>query len=159
METEFDVQIKPGNLFDFKMQVLYKQPVAIITTAIGALMLYGFISSHKWYYLLIAVILIIYPPIDMLRLSFMQAKMIPAFKNGIHYHLSSEGIRVKSGAEEQLVPWENCIKANGTRSSYFVYTGKKTAFIFPKECMKEKTEDVLRIISANMKPEQVKIRF
>ena len=88
METEFDVQIKPGNLFDFKMQVLYKTPVAIITTAIGALMLYGFISSHKWYYLLIAVILILYPPIDMLRLSFMQAKLVPAFKNGIHYHLS-----------------------------------------------------------------------
>lgn len=159
MEAEFDVKIKPGNLFDFKMQVLYKQPVAIITTAIGALMIYGFVTSHKWYYILIAAILIFYPPIDMLRLSFMQAKMVPAFKNGLHYRLSAEGIQVKSGEEEQLIPWGNCIKASGTRSSYFVFTGKNTAFIFPKECMKEKTEDVLRIISANMDPSKVKIRF
>ena len=66
---------------------------------------------------------------------------------------------MKSGEEQQLIPWENCIKASGTRSSYFVFTGKNTAFIFPKECMKEKTEDVLRIISANMDPAKVKIRF
>ena len=99
METEFDVKIKAGNLFDFKMQVLYKQPVTIIMTAIGCLMIYGFISLHQWYYPLIAAILILYPPIDMMRLSVMQAKMVPAFKNGLHYHLSPEGIRVKSGEE------------------------------------------------------------
>lgn len=159
METEIDVKISVGTLYDYKMSTLYKQPVTIIMTAIGCLMIYGFITLHSWYYPVIAAILILYPPIDMLRLSAMQAKMVPAFKNGLHYHLSPEGIRVRSGEQEELVPWENCIKATGTRSSYFVYTGKKTAFIFPKECMKEKTEDVLRIISANMKPEQVKIRF
>ena len=159
METEFDVKISVGTLYDYKMSTLYKQPVTIIITAIGCLMIYGFITLRSWYFPVIAAILILYPPFDMLRLSVMQAKMVPAFKNGMHYHLSPEGIRVKSGEQEELVPWENCIKANGTRSSFFVYTGKKTAFIFPKECMKEKTEDVLRIISANMKPEQVKIRF
>ena len=159
METEFDVKIKAGDLYDFKMQVLYKQPVTIIMTAIGCLMIYGFFALHQWYYPLIAAILILYPPIDMLRLSIMQAKMVPAFKNGLHYHLSPEGIRVKSGEEEQLIPWENCLKATGTRSSYFLFTGKKTAFIFPKECMGEKTEDVLRIISANLAPDKVKIRF
>lgn len=159
METEFDVQIKPGNLFDFKMQVLYKTPVAIITTAIGALMLYGFISSHKWYYLLIAVILILYPPIDMLRLSFMQAKMVPAYKNGTHYHLSPEGVTITVGEETQNAPWSTFTKAAGTRSSYFLYTSKNTALIFPKASMGEKTEDVLRIISANMSPDKVKIRF
>ena len=159
METEFDVTIKPGNLFDFKMQVVYKQPVTIIMTAIGCLMIYGFITTHQWYYPLIALILILYPPIDMLRLSLIQSKLVPAFKNGMHYHLSPEGIKVTVGAEEQLVPWENCIKATGTRGNYFVFTGKNNAFIFPKECMKEKTEDVLRIISANMDPSKVKIRF
>ena len=159
METEFDVKIKAGILYDYKMQVLYKQPVTIIMTAIGGLMIYGFISTHRWYYILIAAILILFPPVDMLRLSLMQARMVPAFKNGLHYHLSAEGIRVRSGEEEQLTEWSNCIKASGTKSSYFVYTGKQTAFIFPKECMGEKTEDVLRIISANMAPEKVKIRF
>ena len=159
METEFDVSIGVGTLYDYKMQTLYKQPVTIIMTAIGCLMIYGFLTLHQWYYPVIAAILILYPPMDMLRLSVMQAKMVPAFKNGLHYHLSKEGIKVRSGEEEQLVSWENCIKATGTRMSYFVYTGKKTAFIFPKECMKEKTEDVLRIISTNMAPDKVKIRF
>ncbi|MBR3039732.1 MAG: YcxB family protein [Lachnospiraceae bacterium] len=159
MEAEFDVKITTGILYDYKMQTLYKQPVTIIMTAIGCLMIYGFFTLQKWYFPLIAAILILYPPIDMLRLSVLQAKLVPAFKNGLHYRLSPEGIYVKSGEEEQTVPWENCIKATGTRSSYFVYTGKKTAFIFPKECMKEKSEDVLRIISANMSPDKVKIRF
>jgi hypothetical protein len=159
LETEFDVKITTSALFDFKMQVLYRQPVTIIMTAIGCLMIYGFITLRQWYFPLIALILILYPPIDMLRLSVMQAKMVPAFKNGMHYKLSPEGILVKSGEEEQLVSWENCTKASGSRSSYFIFTGKKNAFILPKADMKEKTEDVLRIISANMAPEKVKIRF
>ncbi|MBR6093768.1 MAG: YcxB family protein [Lachnospiraceae bacterium] len=159
METEFDVKITVSALFDYKMQVLYRQPVTIIMTAIGCLMIYGFITMHQWYYPVIAAILILYPPIDMLRLSVMQAKMVPAFKNGMHYKLSAEGVLVRTGEEEQLVPWENCIKATGSRSSYFIFTGKKNAFILPRADMKEKTEDVLRIISANMAPEKVKIRY
>jgi len=159
LETEFDVKITVSALFDYKMQVLYRQPVTIIMTAIGCLMIYGFITMHQWYYPVIAAILILYPPIDMLRLSVMQAKMVPAFKNGMHYKLSAEGVLVRTGEEEQLVPWENCIKATGSRSSYFIFTGKKNAFILPRADMKEKTEDVLRIISANMAPEKVKIRY
>ena len=159
METEFDVKITVSALFDYKMQVLYRQPVTIIMTAIGCLMIYGFITMHQWYYPVIAAILILYPPIDMFRLSVMQAKMVPAFKNGMHYKLSAEGVLVRTGEEEQLVPWENCIKATGSRSSYFIFTGKKNAFILPRADMKEKTEDVLRIISANMAPEKVKIRY
>ena len=122
METEFDVKINTGHLFDYKMQVLYKQPVTIIMTAIGCLMIYGFITLHHWYYPVIAAILILYPPIDMLRLSVMQAKMVPAFKNGLHYKLSPEGILVKSGEEEQLVEWKQCIKATNSSKSYFVFT-------------------------------------
>ena len=159
METEFDVKITVSALYDYKMQVLYRQPVTIIMTAIGCLMIYGFVTMHQWYYPVIAAILILYPPIDMLRLSIMQAKMVPAFKNGMHYKLSAEGVLVRSGEEEQLVPWENCTKATGSRSSYFIFTGKKNAFILPRADMKEKTEDVLRIISANMSPEKVKIRY
>ena len=159
METEFDVKINTGHLFDYKMQVLYKQPVTIIMTAIGCLMIYGFITMRQWYFPIIAAILILYPPIDMLRLSVMQAKMVPAFKNGLHYRLSPEGIVVKSGEEEQQIPWEQCVKATGSSKSYFVFTGKKNAFIFPRQCMGEKTEDVLRIICANMDPKNVKIKY
>ena len=159
METEFDVKITVSALYDYKMQVLYRQPVTIIMTAIGCLMIYGFITMHQWYYPLIAAILILYPPIDMLRLSVMQAKMVPAFKNGMHYKLSAEGVLVKSGEEEQLVPWENITKATGSRTSLFLFTGKKNAFILPRACMGEKTEDVIRIISANVAPEKVKIKY
>ena len=159
METEFDVKITVSALYDYKMQVLYRQPVTIIMTAIGCLMIYGFITMHQWYYPLIAAILILYPPIDMLRLSVMQAKMVPAFKNGMHYKLSAEGVLVRSGEEEQLVPWDNITKATGSRTSLFLFTGKKNAFILPRTCMGEKTEDVIRIISANVAPEKVKIKY
>lgn len=159
MEVDFDTKINTSVLFDYKLQTLYKQPVTIIMTAIGCLMIYGFITLHRWYYPLIAAILILYPPIDMLRLSFMQAKMVPAYKNGTHYHLSAEGVEITVGEESQKAPWSTFTKAAGTRSSYFLYTSKNTALIFPKASMGEKTEDVLRIISANMSPDKVKIRF
>ena len=59
METEFDVKISVGTLYDYKMSTLYKQPVTIIITAIGCLMIYGFITLHSWYFPVIAAILIL----------------------------------------------------------------------------------------------------
>ena len=159
MEVDFDAKINTPVLLDFKLQTLYKQPVTIIMTAIGCLMIYAFITLHSWYYPLIAAILILYPPIDMLRLSVMQAKMIPAYKNGMHYHVSAEGVTITVGEQTQTAEWNTFIKAAGTRSSYFLYTAKNAALIFPKESMGDKAEDVLRLISANMSPDKVKIRF
>ena len=86
----------------------------------------------------------------MLRLSVMQAKMVRRLKTACTTNSRGKAFWSNPIEEEQLVSWENCTKASGSETAVYIFTGKKNAFILPKADMKEKTEDVLRIIGANM---------
>ena len=159
MEARFDVQMTTFKLYDFNLQHSYKKPVSIIATAIGAIFLLLFINYLKWYYIAAAVLLIFYLPVSLLRSSFMKVQFIDYFKEPVSYVVNDIGITVRAQGEEQTVEWKDCVKACNTRQSYFVYTGKNSAFIFPKKDMGDKTADVLKLISTHIDPSKVKIRF
>ena len=159
MEVRFDVQMTTSKLYDFNLQHSYKKPISIIATAVGVVFLFLFLQQLKWYYIVAALLLIFYLPVSLLRASFMKVKMIDFFKEPVSYLLNDEGITVFAQGEEQTVPWSDCVKACNTRQSYFVYTGKNSAFIFPKKDMGDKTGDVLMMINTHMDPAKVKIKF
>lgn len=159
MEIQFDVKMKTSLLYDFNLQHSYKKPGSILATAIGFVFILMFIRFMKWYYIVAAALLIFYLPISLLRASFMKVKLVPAFSEGMTYILNDEGITVKVGEETETIPWENCIKACNTKQSYFIYTGKNSAFIFPHKCMGEKNVQVLQLINAHMDPKKIKIKY
>ena len=159
MEIRFDVQMTTQKLYDFNLQHSYRQPISLIASAVGVIFGFLFINYLKWYYLAAALLLIFYLPISLLRSSFMKVKMIDFFKEPVSYLLNDEGITVSAQGEEQMIPWSACTKACNTRQSYFVYTGRNSAFIFPKKDMGDKTADVLMMINTHMDPKKVKIKF
>ncbi|MBP5529853.1 MAG: YcxB family protein [Lachnospiraceae bacterium] len=159
MEVRFDVQMTTSKLYDFNLQHSYKKPISIIASAVGVVFLFLFLQQLKWYYLAAALLLIFYLPVSLLRSSFMKVKMIDFFKEPVSYLLNDDGITVFAQGEEQTVPWSDCVKACNTRQSYFVYTGRNSAFIFPKKDMGDKTGDVLMMINTHMDPAKVKIKF
>lgn len=159
MEVNFDVKMTFSALFDYKLQHSYKQAISILSTAVGLVMIYAFIRYSKWYFLVGGILLVLYLPLTLIKNTFVQMKMVPSFKNVMHYRICEEGIEASLGEEKQLIPWENCVKACGTKMSYFVYTSKNTAFIFPKASMGDQTMGTLQMISTHMDPSKVKIRF
>lgn len=159
MEVQFDVKMTTSKLYDFNLQHSYKKPVSILATAMGVAFILLFINQMKWYFLVAAALMIFYLPISLLRSSFMRVKLLPAFQEPITYVINDEGITIKSQGEEQMVPWENCIKACNTKQSYFIYTAKNAAFIFPQKDMGDKNVQVLQLINAHMDPNKIKIRF
>ena len=159
MEVTFDVQMTTSKLYDFNLQHSYKKPVSLMASALGVVFIILFVGYMKWYYLAAGLLLIFYLPISLLRSSFMKVKMIDFFREPVSYVLNDEGITVKAQGEEQTVPWSNCVKACNTRQSYFIYTGRNSAFIFPQKDMGDKTGDVLMMINTHMDPKNVKIKF
>lgn len=159
MEVQFDVKMTTSKLYDFNLQHAYKKPVSILATAMGVAFILLFIRDMKWYFIVAAALLILYLPISLLRASFMKVKMLPVFQEPITYVINDEGITVKSQGEEEMIPWENCIKACNTKQSYFVYTTPTAAFILPHKDMGDKNVQVLQLINAHMDPKKIKIRF
>lgn len=162
MELEFDVKVTPGVLYDFKIQHTYKKPITILATALGFFCIYLFFAredTSRILFLILGIAFIVYEPLTAAHRSFVQAKLIPAFQQPLHYKLCEEGIEISQNGEIQMAKWEQCMKACNTRKSIFIYTSKTNAFIFPRVDLGNQTEDVIAYIAAHISPDRMKIRF
>ena len=109
-------------------------------------------------YLVVGLLLILYSPVMLYINSCKQIKLNPVYKKPLHYVLDEEGVTVTSGDESLSVPWSDMYRARSTNQSILLYTGPKSAWVFPKKDLKEQRYDVIEIISTHLDPAKVKIR-
>lgn len=159
MELEFDVHMSTANLYDYSLYHTYRSFSGILGTAVGVLLLANFVHSHQILYLIFGLITVFYLPIALYMNAKKQMLAVPAFREPLHYRLTESGIEVSQGDVTQSQEWSAVLKAVSTRKSIILYTGKAVASILPRDDMGSKTEAVIKMISANVEPNRVKIRF
>ena len=118
-----------------------------------------FFISYQLMFLAVGLLILLYLPVS-LFLKAKQQSLNPAFKKPLHYKLTEEGVTVSQGEEEQSQKWEDMYKAGSTLGSILLYTGKRSASIFPKKQLREQEvyEKTIEIISTHMPPKKVNIR-
>ena len=67
-------------------------------------------------------------------------------------------VEVSQEDEKMMNPWGEFTKATATSKSIIIYVTRVRALIFPKECLGEQYEAVVKMISTHMPPAKVKIR-
>lgn len=158
METEFDVTITPGDLYDYMMRHTYSGLAGIMGTMVGVLMLVLFASNRQPVCLIIGLVILAYLPWTLFIKSRQQMLANPAFKKPLHYRLSEEGIEVSQDGVTERMGWNGMVKAVSTMHSIVVYTTATNACIFPKRDLGDAKYKAIEIISTHMPPNKVKIR-
>jgi hypothetical protein len=158
MKCEFDVQMTASSLYDYNMYHTYSGTAGIVGTAVGTLFLILFAAYRQPAYLVAGLVIILYSPVVLYMNSVKQIKLNPVYKNPLHYVLDEEGVTVTAGDESLKVEWDKIIKARATNQSILLYTGPKSAWVFPKKDLGQKRYDVIEMISTHMSSEKVKIR-
>ena len=69
----------------------------------------------------------------------------------ISYYVNRNGILVKQGEQEEVISWDMVRKVKETRKRFFLYIMKNSAFVFPKDLLKEQTEVLRAFIKEGMK--------
>ncbi|MDR2889282.1 MAG: YcxB family protein [Lachnospiraceae bacterium] len=156
---EFDVKITPGILYDYMLHHTYTGATGLVGNCMGALMVVLFFYNGNVLALIGGLVVLAYTPWSLFLKSRQQMLRTPAFKNPIHYVLGDEGIQISQGEDQVEVAWDMLYKAVGTRKSIVIYTSKVNACIFPRKDLGGQTTEAIAIISANMPPAKVKIRF
>jgi hypothetical protein len=161
MELEFDVKITPSAMYDYLLYYTYTSPSGLLGTIVGVLFIMAFVatSCHYPLYLIAGLVIILYLPCTLLLRANQQVANTPAFKKPLHYKLTIDGISVSQDGSEEKQGWDNCYKAVSTSRSIILFTSKTTASIFPKSDLGDKKDALLQMISTNMPPKKVKIRF
>ncbi len=158
MRCEFDVQMTTSALYDYNMYHTYTGAAGIVGTAVGALFIIVYAAYMQPVYLLAGLLLILYSPVVLFINSYKQVKLNPAYKAPMHYVLDDTGVTVTLGEESLSVEWDKMYRARSTNQSILLYTGPKSAWVFPKKDLGQLRYDVIEIISTHMDPSKVKIR-
>ena len=164
MSVKVNVQMEEKYLYDFMVYHNYTHVSGILGVGIGILGVAmgvkgiqsgGIAAGALW--LFFAFYFLIVTPLSMKKKAKMQMKTA-RFLNPLECEFTEEGLIVRQGEEEELSEWYTIVKAVSTSKSVILYSGRMRAFIFPKECMGEQYEEVLKMIHAHMPPAKVKIR-
>lgn len=156
--VEFDVKMTAGDLYDFLLRHNYNSLSGLSASILGALCVIVGISTQDWIYLILGLVILLYLPWTLFIKSRQAMVSNPVFKETMHYILDENGISMVQGEDVGTLKWEDCLKAVSTSRSIMVYTAKNAATIFPKNQLKDKTTDVIEVISTHMPPAKVKIR-
>ena len=158
METEFDVKITPGVLYDYMLYHTYTSAAGLLGSVVGALLVVVFFMGYGALFLIAGIVILAYLPWTLFVKSRQQYLANSAFKESLHYRLTEEGMEVSQKGEAQSQKWEEMHKAVSTPRSLIIYTSPVNASIFPRKDLGEKAPLVIEIISTHMSPKKVKIR-
>lgn len=158
METEFDVKITPGVLYDYMLYHTYTSAAGLLGSIVGALLVVVFFMGYGPLFLIFGIVILAYLPWTLFIKSRRQYLANPAFKEPLHYRMTHEGVEVSQKGESQSQKWEDMYKAVSTSRSLILYTSPVNASIFPKKDLEGKAAGVIEMISTHMPPKKVKIR-
>lgn len=156
--VELDVKIEAGDLYDYMLMHTYNSSAGVMGTSFGAVLILLALGTHRWAFVVLGAVLILYLPCTLFLRSRRQVLSNPSFQKPLHYVLDDTGITISQGEDSVQYPWEELYKAVSTSRSIIVYTSRVNATIFPKRQMEDIKMDVIQVISTHMPPQKVKIR-
>ena len=165
MSVKFNVKMTEKYMFDFMLYHNYTHLSGLISAIFGVLSLWlaiYYVSERDMQYfaiwLMCAVLMLVVNPYTMKTRAKAQVENTEMFKEPLKYELTESGIVVRQGDVEVITEWSDVTKAVSTQKSIILYLGRIRALIFPKECMGEQYEEVLKMVHTHVPARYVKIR-
>lgn len=165
MSVKFTVKMTEKYMYDFFLYNTYTSVSGILGPVVGVAALMVAINSYlnggttaAMPGLLIAILFLVISPIQLKSRAKMQVQQSKMFQKPLEYEFNETGITVRQDDMEAVNEWGEFAKAVSTQKCVILYLNRVRALIFPKECMGEQYEEVLKMIHTHMPPSKVKIR-
>lgn len=157
-DMHFEILMNDKILYDYLVYHNYSKFSGILSVCFGVLGLLFFAKTMEPVYLALAILLILYLPINLKYRSKVQM-MNSVFKKPLVYDIGEKGITVSQDDVVTCAEWDKCTKAVSTRQSIVVYTGKRNACIFPRKQLGENLPGLLALLGKYMDPKKMKVRY
>lgn len=165
MSVNFDVKMTEEYMYDFMLYHNYTHASGLISAMVGVLALgvaiqYILDGNMQYFcvWILCAILLLFINPYTMKTRAKSQVRNTEMFQKTLEYELTETGITVRQDEAEATTEWSEVTKAVSTQKSLILYLGRVRALIFPKKCMGDEYEEVMKMIHTHVAPNKVKIR-
>lgn len=144
MSVEFDIKLKPKDMYRFNMYQTYTgfhgwfSVVVSILIFIVAKATYGRVeTSYTVLYVIFGVIFLFYMPVTLWMRSGHALASSKVLQGTLHYLVDENGLTVSQGEETANLPWNQIYKMIGTKNNVLVYSNRTNAYVIPREQLKD----------------------
>ncbi len=167
MKLEFEVCLKPKDLFGYMMVHTYTSFAGVIGLALSISALIGFFytlgweninNSYRVVLLITALLFTVIQPIMLYYKSAKQLKRNESLAKPIKYIFDSRQIELVQGDDHVIYEWHDVVKARSTAKLILVYVGPRNAFILTKEAVGDNVSKLRDMILAYSQAYSVHIK-
>ena len=167
MTDRFDVKLTADDMFRFHMYHTYTSVQGILSLVVGTLLLALVLFSDRFSsaatavpYGLLAVVMIVSIPISLRLRAKQQVKASDVLSRTLQFQLREDGIfvQVQGLEEEALLPWDGIYKAVTTKHNLLIYSNRVTAYIIPKDQVKEQLPDIYQALREHCEDYRLQIK-
>jgi len=160
------VQMTEDALYDFMLYHTYSKLAGFLVNVLGVTVgLVGIFMRFTGkitlvqllFYLIAAIIFLAYTP---LQIRFRARKLIKTsreYQEPKIYNFSEEGILVTQD-QEQKYGWEQVQRVVAAPKTFGFYYGENDALIIPKESFGEQYMPIMKIVTAHVSPDRIRLR-
>lgn len=142
MPLEFDIKLKPKDMFLFNMYQTYTSFSGWFSILFGGA-LFCF-AGYTYYthgeagygnailYTVAGVFLLVYMPFTLWMRAGRSIKASPVLSGVLHYHVDADGFTVTQGDASGVLAWKQIYKMVATKSNVLVYSNRMNAYVIPR---------------------------
>lgn len=168
MPLEFDIKLKPKDMFLFNMYQTYTSLSgwSSILFAFGMFGLAGYMGytygeagmSKVFLYIALGVFLLVYMPFTLWMRSGRSIKASPVLSNVLHYHVDTDGFTVTQGESSGVLAWKQIYKMVATKSNVLVYSNRLNAYVIPRAQLGEQYVSLAKLATDKLPKFRVRMK-
>ena len=167
MEVKATVQLTAKQMFEFLMHHTYSSMNGIIGGILSILGYAGFVymlfvpdvsEVYLVALLFIGLLFTVIQPLMIYSRSKRQVKTNESINKPFEYVISQRGVDISQDGQKGFTPWEEIIKITSSRNNIMFYTSRVHAYVFPKQEIGQKMEELKTLVRENSTARYIKIK-
>lgn len=165
MRIEFDIELKPEDMFRFNMYQMYSGIngwlsvfIAAVVFAVAAVT-YGSIDMmYTVLYGVFGALFLFYAPVSLKMRSRRSIAASEVLSKPLHYLVDENGFTVSQGDASAQLPWKQIYKMVATKSNVLVYSNRTNAYVIPRKQLGADYDGLAELANENLEKFRVKVK-
>ena len=165
MQVEFEIRLKPEDLYRFNMYQMYTGIHGWISIVLGVLMFvltvrtYGTVEmTYTLLYVVFGVLFLFYAPVTLKLRSRQSIAASEELSKPLHYVVDAAGFKVSQGEASAELAWNQIYKMVATKRNVLVYSSRKNAYVIPREQLGENYQVLSDLAKEKLEKFRVKMK-
>lgn len=165
MQVEFEIRLKPEDLYRFNMYQMYTGIHGWISIVLGVLMFvltvrtYGTVEmTYTLLYVVFGVLFLFYAPVTLKLRSRQSIAASEELSKPLHYVVDADGFKVSQGEASAELAWNQIYKMVATKRNVLVYSSRKNAYVIPREQLGENYQVLSDLAKEKLEKFRVKMK-